>query len=1033
MRKIPIFALILITMLSSTSVSVTSFPPFRTFSVKKNFGLDIGIQLADRDNPTFGNDTVKVYCDFPFPTDLGLPLDACIGGFGGPRMGEEDMEQIRQVAEQGIRIHYGIGWWQEPEIEYHNALDIFYNESFRDQVHQVIDYNFHGVPPDFYHGQHKWPGLDPELIEKIFSAGLSGEEPLSSYSWTDFYELSDDLAKYSDIYYEETGFQLRGFNDMSETEQVVFSEWINEKNVWVFNHLYDYVKLKWPHLQVFQNMFLDTGPVRCAVYELKADGYMIDIYLAGRFDLEDGQWRLVEPWRDNPWFLYELIRRYKTMLPDKEFHVYLWGTYTWPWEGEFGGFEHIRRNAWVAYLAGADAIAWFTWDPEERVICERLLMYTTRLNRELVKLPVVKPEPQVLAISGEYVPDPEIGLFSDLGLFLEYDIVDQRYLARTDMDLSKYKLIVVAQWKYYDEAVRKLNDYVANGGNVIYLYGTGYSPYNIYGNETRQIRFLIEEDAVQSGIEGHIRINITKPNMLDLELNYDARDFDGLMLRIEDLNENYHPIGDFWRVKADGKIRKIDGHPLVLYHDTSNPDAGWILYWGLRKASRSPSFSWENREDVEDVNFLYREVCRAFALNFLNMKGSISSRKTENTLITQSKLSNGTVLAGLSNFNFENRSITYSLDLDHFGLPDGEYWVHSLDENATIGLFESNASILKVPVDLPGNNATKLLLISREKPEPGYSIEIYPKRPGADDIPSASFTYSPTSPSYEDTVGFVDTSTDLDGTIVFWHWDLGDGTRSHERNPSHQYAWKGEYRVELTVTDNDGGTSTVEQITNIQGLPPTAEFSYYPSDITASQEVYFSDISSDPDGSITSWLWDLGDGTTSTEQNPAHTYDLPGSYLVTLTVEDEDALESTYSTTIEIKPTTEVIPLQITAQLSSDTVTQGDTVTVLAELKDDAGNLVEGAMVMATIGDLEVLFLLSDQGNGNYEGTINTSIFKKGTYEIVVAAEKEEYEPVQTSLTLNVEVAAHWILYGGIAAVVIIILSGALYLVKRRF
>ena len=1026
MRKTPLLALVLVSMISFASVSVSSIPSFRTFTVKNTIGSDNGTQLADRGNPAFGDDMVKIYCDFPFPEALGLPPNSTIIGFGGPRMGDEVIERLRQAAEKGVRIHYGVGWWGEPGMEYRNALDIFYNEFFREQVYQVIDYNFHGVPPDFYHGLHEWSGLDPELIEKIPSAGLSGEEPLTSYCWSDIYGPSEDLAKYSDVYYEETGLQLKGFNDMLEAEQVVFSEWVNEKNVWVFNHLYDYVKSKWPHMQVFQNMFLDTGPMKCAVYELKADGFMIDIYLAGFFVQEDGQWRLVEPWRDNPWFLYEVIRRYKTMLPDKEFHVVLWGSYTWPWEGEFGGFEHIRRNAWVAYLAGADAVGWFTWDPEGEEIGNRLLMYTTRLNRELAKLPVVKPEPQVLVISGEYVPDPEMGLFSDLGLFTEYDIVDQRFLAKKDTDLSKYKLIVIAQWKYYDEVVNKLNDYVADGGNLIFLGGTGFSTSNIYGNETRKTKFLIEEGAVQSGVSGHVKIDISGPNMLNLELGYDAGDIDCFMLRVEDLKFKYSPVGDFWKVEADGATRKIEGHPLVLYHDESNPDSGWVLYWGLRKASRNPSFSWANREDVEDTNFLYREVCRAFALNFLKLNSSVSSKDTENILITQSKLNNETVLAGLSNFNLENRSITYSLDLGHFGLRDGEYWVHSLDKNATIGLFESSASMLEIPLDLPGNNATKLLLISQEKPEPASSIEIFPKRPGADDIPSASFAHSPASPSYEDVIDFIDSSNDLDGTIVNWHWDFGDGTRSREQNPSHQYAWKGEYPVELIVIDNDGGIKAVKQIITIQGLPPAVEFSYYPSDITIGQEVYFTDISHDPDGSITSWLWDFGDGSTSTESNPAHFFISPDSYTVTLSVEDDEDLEGSYSATIVVEP----ILMRVAAQLSSEAVTKGDTLAISVEVKDDVDTPIEGATVLVTLGDETIT--LSDQGNGNYDGVINTSTVKKGTHEIVVTAEKEQCEPAQTSLTLSVEVAVPWMRYGGTAAAVIVIVTVVLYIIKRR-
>jgi len=1025
MRKRPFFGFSSFMILSFALLSLISPSSMRTFSVLGSFGSGIDVRLGDAENPALGNDMVKVYCDYPSPSALGFPTESAIVGFGGPRLGDEDIGRLRQAVEQG-RVSYGIGWWGEPGMEYHSALDIFYNESFRNQVYQIIDYNFHGVPPDFYHGAHGWSGLDPELIERISLVGLSGEEPLTSYCWTDFYGPSEDLAKYGDVYYEETGYLLKGFNDMSETEQLVFSEWNNEKNVWVFNNLYEYVKLKWPHLLVYQNMFLDTSAVKCAVYELEAEAFMIDIYLAGGFVLEDGHWRLVSPWKDNPWFLYEVIRRYKSMLPDKELHVVLWGSYTWPWEGEFGGFEHLRRNAWVAYLAGADAVGWFTWDPEGEEIGNRLLMYTTRLNRELVKLPVVKPQPQVLAISGEYITYPELGLFSDMGLFSEYDVVDQRFFAKTDMDLTKYKLIIVAQWKYYDETVQKLNDFVINGGNVVFLYGTGWSQYNVYGNETRKTRFLVERNAVQSGIGGHVMINITRPNVLNLELKYDARDFGGLMLRIKDARENYHPISGFHQVEEDGKIREIDGHPLVLYHDTSNPDSGWILYWGLSSASRTPSFSWENREDIVDTNFLYKEVCRAFALNFLNMNTSISSRETENVLITQSKLTNETVLAGFSNFNFENRSITYSLDLDHFGLPDGEYWVHSLDENATIGIFESTASILDVPIQIPGNNATKLVIISRERPEPSYSVEIFPERPSAQDIPSASFTYFPSDPSMVVNIRFSDTSTDLDGAIVSWDWDFGDGTTNKERDPSHQYDRKGEYTVRLAVMDNDGGIGTVERNVTIRNLPPEANFSYYPpQNITAGQEVYFTDVSIDPDGSINTWFWDFDDNATSIEQNPAHFFMNPASYAVTLSVEDDEGLEGSYSKTIIVEP----IFMQVGAQLSALTVTKGDTVTISVEVKDDVDTPIEGATVIASFGD-EAL-ALSDQGNGYYEGTIDTSIIKKGTHEIIVTSEKVTYTPTQASVFLNVEMETPSISYGYVVAVVIVA-SLILYIIKRK-
>jgi hypothetical protein len=46
----------------------------------------------------------------------------------------------------------------------------------------------------------------------------------------------------------------------------------------------------------------------------------------------------------------------------------------------------------------------------------------------------------------------------------------------------------------------------------------------------------------------------------------------------------------------------------------------------------------------------------------------------------------------------------------------------------------------------------------------------------------------------------------LDGSIVEWHWDFGDGTASGKRNASHRYD-EGKYMVTLTVKDDDGATS----------------------------------------------------------------------------------------------------------------------------------------------------------------------------------------------------------------------------------
>lgn len=81
--------------------------------------------------------------------------------------------------------------------------------------------------------------------------------------------------------------------------------------------------------------------------------------------------------------------------------------------------------------------------------------------------------------------------------------------------------------------------------------------------------------------------------------------------------------------------------------------------------------------------------------------------------------------------------------------------------------------------------------------------------------PQADFTFSPANPSTSNIVYFTDTSTDSDGIIVGWNWNLGDGTFSTLQNPSHQYNSDGTYTITLTVNDSDGDTGTVSKTVTI--------------------------------------------------------------------------------------------------------------------------------------------------------------------------------------------------------------------------
>ncbi|OCX53755.1 hypothetical protein BEL04_05565 [Mucilaginibacter sp. PPCGB 2223] len=135
-----------------------------------------------------------------------------------------------------------------------------------------------------------------------------------------------------------------------------------------------------------------------------------------------------------------------------------------------------------------------------------------------------------------------------------------------------------------------------------------------------------------------------------------------------------------------------------------------------------------------------------------------------------------------------------------------------------------------------------------------------------------------------DTVLFTDKTDGTNTVVSSWHWDFGNGDTSAVQSPKYAYAVAGDYTVKLTVTGHSGCSITnFSQAIHIN-KKPVADFSYS-TPTCDSQSVTFTDKSTAAEGTITSWLWDFGDGSvTSTLQNPAHTFSPYKTYVVTLIV-----------------------------------------------------------------------------------------------------------------------------------------------------
>jgi beta propeller repeat protein len=149
--------------------------------------------------------------------------------------------------------------------------------------------------------------------------------------------------------------------------------------------------------------------------------------------------------------------------------------------------------------------------------------------------------------------------------------------------------------------------------------------------------------------------------------------------------------------------------------------------------------------------------------------------------------------------------------------------------------------------------------------------------------PVANFAVSPVSGKAPLKVKFTSTST---GSPTSWKWSFGDGSYSTAKNPVHTYNKAGKYTVSLTVK-NTAGSNTLKKSSYINVAAPLkapiSAFSAFPTSGKAPLKVQFTDKSAN---SPTSWKWSFGDGTYSTQKNPAHSYSKVGKYTVSLTVKN---------------------------------------------------------------------------------------------------------------------------------------------------
>ncbi len=159
--------------------------------------------------------------------------------------------------------------------------------------------------------------------------------------------------------------------------------------------------------------------------------------------------------------------------------------------------------------------------------------------------------------------------------------------------------------------------------------------------------------------------------------------------------------------------------------------------------------------------------------------------------------------------------------------------------------------------------------------------------------PTANYAGDPTTGCAPLPVQFGDSSTAFMSPIVRWSWTFGDGDSSTAQNPSHVYDSIGSYRVGLTVTDANGCAHTIQRSNYIRPTFPRPAF----TGDTLSCVGAPTNFTNTSIGSTLTFLWNFGDGDTSTLSNPTHIYTQEGTYSVSLTAYDLNGCDSTFTRT----------------------------------------------------------------------------------------------------------------------------------------
>jgi PKD repeat protein len=149
------------------------------------------------------------------------------------------------------------------------------------------------------------------------------------------------------------------------------------------------------------------------------------------------------------------------------------------------------------------------------------------------------------------------------------------------------------------------------------------------------------------------------------------------------------------------------------------------------------------------------------------------------------------------------------------------------------------------------------------------------------------------------TISFTNESSVATGSITSYEWDFGDSKTSTDKDPAHAFSAPGSYIVTLKATTNNGCSNTFSKTVTVFPAPVA---SFAATGKCAGSDIGLQNNSTVSDGNITGYVWSFGDGDSSTDKIPLHTYAAAGIYTITLIVTSDKGCTHQVLKVININP-----------------------------------------------------------------------------------------------------------------------------------